>query len=43
MLGVMSITTHIRGEKGFKPLQGETLRRMFTGMIATQVSEEPKV
>ena len=37
IVGVMSITTHTRGSKGYKVLQGDYLRTMFTDMIKTQV------
>ena len=33
----MSITTHVRGDKGYKTIQGENLRKMFTQMLATEV------
>lgn len=37
VVGVMSITTHSRGEKGYRTLQGENLRKIFVEMIASLV------
>lgn len=36
--GVMAITTHARGEKGYRLLQGDNLRKVFTDMITKLVS-----